>query len=185
MARVLSGCGVGSSETESEGVEEIGKDDGWEGVVEVSQWLVRLAKGAVCYDVRAVGEVEQSCIERCDFRFQNRIFFSERTRTPVRCKTCEKNIIRCLKARGGRSEDVVGREVWECRKEGEHGGDKENVERSVDRNGDWLPRSRSCDSFCPLGTVPAYEAGNEERAEGEEKSLEAARRSGFILSRRY
>ena len=59
LARIFARDSIGSSETESEGVEKIGKDDRRKRVVEVGKCFIGLAEGAMRQDVRAVGEIEQ------------------------------------------------------------------------------------------------------------------------------
>ena len=48
-------------------MEEMGKEDRGESIVEICQWFVRHAERAMDQDIRAIGKVEKAGIKRSDF----------------------------------------------------------------------------------------------------------------------
>lgn len=134
-------------------------------------------------DVRPIGEVETSCVERGETKAQNPVRFGEGSPGSERAKAGKEDISRGLESRGGKSEDVFRAKFGDCGSEENEGGYGEDVEGMRDSrryrlDGDW--RGFGSDTLSPH---PRYESGQKQWSKGEKQRLKSGRDrlSGGVL----
>ena len=87
-------------------------------------------------------------------------------------ETGEEDVIGCLEAGGGCSEDVLWGKVGQGREESDDRADEKDVERSIDGGRDGLYRRWRRDGDGLLSTIPADQTRDEDRSQDGSQSKE-------------